>query len=142
MLFDSSVLVAACVASHPKHSEASLWLQRAINDETEYTVAAHSVAEVYSILTRAPFKPLITPLTATKLIEQNIKRKAEIVSLTGEEYFQVVERMNELGLRGGIIYDALIVRYAQKSVSAEIVTANTKDFSRLLPDNSIRIITL
>ena len=142
MLFDSSVLIAACVASHPKHEAALVWVQRALSDKVEYVVAAHSVIEVFSVLTRALFKPLITPLTATQLIEQNIKKKAKIIALTGEEHFQVIDRMNQLGLKGGVVYDALIVQCAQKSASTEIVTSNSKDFLRLLPDQSISLITV
>ncbi len=94
------------------------------------------------MLTRAPFKPPVSPHIATKLIDQNIKRKARIVTLTKKEYFQVVDRMNQLELKGGIIYDALIARCAQKAAASEIVTSNAKDFNRVLSDQSMEIITI
>ncbi len=141
-LFDSSVLVAACVEAHPKHQSALSWLKRAKNKEIEYIVAAHSLAEIYSVLTRAPFKPRIFPSIAQKLIEQNIKVDAKIISLSEREYFRVIKNMVQLGLKGGIVYDAIIVECARKSKSDEIITSNIKDFSRLIPDDSIKIVTL
>lgn len=141
-MFDSSALIAASIEAHPKHDAAISWLKRAKKKEIEYIVAAHSLAEVYSVLTSAPFKPRISPSTAQKLIEQNIRKDARIISLSAEEYFKIIERMIPLRLIGGVVYDAIIVECARKSKSKEIITANTKDFSRLIPDDSIKIITL
>lgn len=141
-VFDSSALIAACVEAHPKHASAISWLKRAKNKEIEYLVSAHSLLEVYSVLTRAPFKPPISPSTAKRLIEQNIKKDAKIISLTGKEYFQIIDRMTQLGLTGSIVYDAIIVECARKSKAKEVITSNIKDFTRLIPDDSIKIITL
>lgn len=141
-IFDSSALIAAFVESHPKHKAAFTWLKQAKSKEFRYVVASHSIAEVYSVLTSAPFKPRISTSAARKLIEENITSDAKIISLSGQDYFQVIERMDQLGLKGGIVYDALVVECARKSKSKEILTSNTKDFIRLLPDDSIRIITL
>lgn len=140
--FDTSALIAACVEVHPKHSSALSWLRRAKNKEIEYIVAAHSLLEVYSVLTGAPFKPRISPSTANNLIEQNIKREAEILSLSKTEYFRIVQDMARSGLKGGIIYDAIIVACARKSKSEEIITSNTKDFARLTHPDLIKIIPL
>ena len=141
-LFDSSALVAAFVEAHPKHISAISWLKRAKNKEIEYFVSAHSLAEVYSVLTSAPFKPRISPATAKKLIEQNIRREAKVVSLSEKEYFRIIDNMEKLGLKGGIVYDAIIVECARKSKSEGIITSNVKDFVRLIPDDSIKIIAL
>jgi predicted nucleic acid-binding protein len=135
-------LVAACVEAHPKHTSSLSWLKRAKNKEIEYIVSAHSLVEVYSVLTSAPFKPQISPATAKKLIEGNIKKAAKIISLSEKDYFRIIENMDKLGLKGGIVYDAIIVECARKSKSGEIITSNVKDFSRLIPDDSIKIIAL
>ena len=141
-VFDSSALIAACVEVHPKHHSAISWLKQAKNKEIEYIVAAHSLLEVYSVLTSAPFKPPVSPATAHQLIEQNIKRDAKIISLSEQEYFQVIDSMVRSGLRGGIAYDAIVVKCARKCKAKEIITSNIKDFSRLIPDDSIKIIAL
>ena len=44
-LFDTSVLVAASVETHPMHARAWPWLKRAHSGEIEYCVVAHSLAE-------------------------------------------------------------------------------------------------
>ncbi len=139
-IFDSSVLIAAFVEAHPKHDAAKLLLER-YKKKGEYLVSAHSLAEIYSVLTRAPFTPPITPSIAKKLIAENIEREAKIISLTGKEYLRVVNELVQLGLGGGIIYDAIIVACAKKAQATHIVTTNPKDFSKLVPDGSIRIIS-
>ena len=42
--------------------------------------------------------------------------------------------MAELGLSGGVIYDALISRVAQKSRVDHILTFNIDDFRRVWPE--------
>ena len=50
-LFDTSVLVAASVETHPMHARAWPWLKRAHGGEVGFYVAAHSLAECYAVLT-------------------------------------------------------------------------------------------
>ena len=57
ILLDTSVLVAAVVESHPAHSQALPWLQRVRNNVDTGLVAAHSLAELYAILTTLPVQP-------------------------------------------------------------------------------------
>lgn len=140
ILFDSSTLIAAIIQSHENHNQAFSWLVRAKNNEFDLVVAAHSLLEVYSVLTIAPFQPRILPLTARKLIEVNIINHAEIQSLDYSDYINVIESVSALGLKGGIIYDAIIYACAQISKSEKIVTLNTKDFNRLNSDNAFEIV--
>ena len=69
VLLDTSVLVAAMVEAHPAHAEALPWVQR-VRDGTDIgLVAAHSVAELYAVLTTLPVEPRIPPESARHLIE-------------------------------------------------------------------------
>ena len=54
ILFDTSTLVAAVVEGHPAHVAAFPWLQRVKDKAETGIVAAHSLAELYAILTRLP----------------------------------------------------------------------------------------
>lgn len=110
VLFDTSVLVAAMVRPHPMHHRALPWLQQAHRGEIELSVASHSLAELYAVLTRLPVRPRIAPGTALRLIALNVERRAKVVSLTPTDYGAVIRRMAELGLTGGSVYDALIAR--------------------------------
>lgn len=142
ILFDTSVLIAAFVESHPKHTYALSFLIRAKNREFELFISAHTILEVYSVLTSAPFKPKITAVVAKKLIETNIKTIAKIIYLTDKDYFRIVKKMSNSNLIGGIVYDAIMVECALNSRVDEILTINSKDFLRLTKDNSLKISTM
>ena len=130
-MFDSSILVASFIQGHPKHDLAFSWLKKAKNKEFTLYVSAHSLLEIYSVLTGAPFNPKILPLTAKRMIDENVKKFAEIIILNEKEYYEIIEDMIKRGYQGGVIYDALIMKCAYKSKVDHIVTVNTQDFSRL-----------
>ncbi|MCH7733500.1 MAG: hypothetical protein IIB44_13500 [Candidatus Marinimicrobia bacterium] len=94
------------------------------------------------MLTSAPFRPKITSAIAKKLIENNIRAVAKIVYLTDKDYFNIIEKMCNSDLTGGIVYDAIIVECAMNAKVDEILTLNPKDFSRLTNESSIRITTV
>ena len=81
VLFDSSALIAAFIEAHVKHKIAFEWLRRAKMKEFDFVVSAHSILEVYSVLTSAPFKPEISPASAKRIIDNNIKKDAKIFSI-------------------------------------------------------------
>jgi len=139
ILFDTSVLIAAFVESHPKHNAALKFLTRAKEKEFEFFVSAHSILEVYSVLTNAPFKPKITTLTAKKLIENNIKAIAKVVYLSDTDYFYIVDKMTDSDFKGGIVYDAIIVECAVNAKVDKILTLNSKDFLQLNANNLVKI---
>jgi len=141
-MFDSSTLIAAMVEAHPNHDQAFSWLLRAKAEEFELVVSAHSLLEVYSVLTTAPFKPRISPETAKKLIDANIKNIATIHALNTNDYLQLIHWVSDLNIKGGIVYDALILQCAKKAGIKEIVTMNAKDFNRIWHEESIKIISI
>ena len=100
IIFDSSALIAAFIESHPKHKSALSFLSRANNRECELFVSAHTILEVYSVLTSAPFRPKITSAIAKQLIENNIKAFAKIIYLSDKDYFKIIEKMCSSGLIG------------------------------------------
>lgn len=131
------------VEVHPKHKIAISWLGRAKDREFNFIVSAHSLLEVYSVLTTTPFKPKISPTTAKKLIKNNIIHKHAIIeSLTPNEYVNLLDSVTSLNLHGGIVFDAIIFECAKKSKTDKIITSNPKDFIRLNIDASIEIISL
>lgn len=131
VLLDTSALVAACVERHPNHLPAFEWLKKAQAGEIEAVVAAHSLLETFSVLTRAPFKPRIGPGEAQRLIIRNISSIAESAVLTATEYAELIEKLAGKSFHGGVVYDGLILFCAKKSRAKKIVTANTSDYNRL-----------
>ena len=141
ILFDTSVLIAGLVETHPMHKRAFPWLKRATANEFEMIVASHTIAELYAVLSTLPIKPRITPLIARKLITENIEPNSKIISLSPGEYKAVIKQISELGLTGGVIYDALIAKVAQKSKVDRLLTLNIDHFTRAWPDGE-KIISL
>lgn len=141
ILLDTSVLVAAMVEAHPAHEQALPWLLGATNGSHVGLVSAHSLAELYSILTTLPVEPPISPTDALRLIKHNIIGALEIVALSEQDYLEVIEQLAGLGIMGGATYDALIVRSAMKANVEHVVTLNEKDFRRVYPDLADRIVT-
>lgn len=139
ILFDTSVIIAAIVEPHPLHPIAFQWLKRAKSNEFDLFIASHTLAELYAVLTTLPIRPRISPMVACQLIHNNLEAIARIVSLSASDYRSVIKRMGDLELSGGIIYDALIARAAQKSRVDRIVTFNTDDFKRVWPEGTAHI---
>ncbi len=130
VLFDTSILIAGFVASHPHHQAALPWLQKAKTKEIEGIIATHTLAETYSVLTRLPVKPIISPSIAQRLIQENLNNFT-VIPLSNQDYQIVIEQMVNLNLTGGAIYDALIAQVAINISADKILTLNPKHFKRL-----------
>jgi predicted nucleic acid-binding protein len=141
VLLDTSVLVAALVELHPQHAIALPWLARGRARQVALFVAAHSLAECFSTLTSLPIRPPIGADRAHRLIEHDIlgQARARLVPLSGADYRAVISGVAGRGLRGGIVYDALIARAAEK-VEARLVTFNARHFGRLVADPARRLL--
>ena len=134
VLFDTSVLVAAVVEPHPMHNRALPWLRRAKASTDEYLVASHTMAELYAVLTTLPVSPRIAPGTAWRLVHENVETRATLIPLTVSDYRATLKRLAELGLSGGVVYDALIARAAEKFRAERLLTLNPEDFKRVWPE--------
>jgi predicted nucleic acid-binding protein len=139
IMVDTSVLVAAMVESHPAHARALPWLQRLHKRPGDFVVCAHTLAELYAVLTRLPLTPRIGPDTARRLIRDNVESLATVVALNRLDYRQILNELSELGLSGGIVYDALVVQAAKNARVGRLLTLNETDFRRVWPDAGDRI---
>jgi len=139
ILFDTSVLVAALVQPHPLHNRALSWLKKAKAEEFELIVSSHTIAELYAVLSTLPVSPRITPGLAWRLIHESVEPVASVISLSSSDYFATIKRMSDLGISGGAVYDALIVKTARKSEVDRVLTFNVNDFKRIWPEGETRI---
>jgi predicted nucleic acid-binding protein len=142
ILLDTSILVAAIVEAHPAHAQGLIWFKRATSAADKGYVSAHSLAETYSILTTLPVQPRISPGEARRLIQHNIIQKFEVVTLSSQDYADVIDILAEIGITGGATYDALILRAAANADVDMVVTLNEKDFRRVYPDLADKIVAL
>ena len=134
ILFDTSVLVAALVESHPAYEAAFAWLQRIKSGHETGLIAAHSIAELYAILTTLPIRPRVAPHLAQQLIQQNVLAACAVIALAEDDYAAVIEHLAEMGIAGGVTYDALILYAALKAEVDRVITLNAKDFQRIYPE--------
>ena len=140
-LFDTSVLVSALVDSHVHHSRAYPWLQQAQAGRFEWYVGAHGLAELYAVLTALPLQPRIPPRDAQEMIERALSPTAHLVSLTANDYREVLREVADLGLSSGVIFDALLLKAARKAGAQRLLTFNVGDFQRLSPEGGVRIVS-
>ena len=134
--FDTSVLVPVFYGDHTHH-DASLNLFVHVG-KSSGCCGAHSLAEVYSTLTRMPGKHRISGEQAMLFIG-SIRERLSIVSLDGEEYADVLRVSSALGIVGGGIYDALLARCALKARAETIYTWNRRHYVLCGPEVTNRI---
>ena len=134
--FDTSVLIAAAVANHPHNAPARFVLEQLIVQNHRGFSSAHALAELYSVLTRTPFKPPLYPNEVWLIIQQMILPHLELVALTAPEYTEVVRHCAARGYLGGRIHDALHLHCALKVSADRIYTFNVKDFRAIADEEA------
>lgn len=127
-LCDTTCLVAAVSSWHEHHERTLAELDRRSNQQDQLVLAAHSLAETYSVLTRLPAARRLRAADALATIEANW-RSARVVHLTATETWTALEEAVRLGAVGGRTYDALIARAAIKARATTILTWNVRDFA-------------
>jgi predicted nucleic acid-binding protein len=131
VFFDTTVLVAASVASHPHYAQARPALLRVAAGQDKGFMSAHSIAEVYAALTRLPVQPRIHPAEAARIVTDNILPHFEVVPFDKSDYLEVLNAMGSGGWSGAKIYDALLLRSAALCAVERIYTFNLGDFRQL-----------
>ena len=139
MIFlDTSVLIAVAQVGHPHHEPSrDLWNYCSSADAA---IGAHTLAEVYNILTSMPPGLRVSPRNAVIAIETFLKRASAIV-LSAEEYLETLRTTAISGHAGGVIYDALLLACARKIKANRIYTWNVRHFQMAAPDLKDRIVT-
>lgn len=131
--FDTNVLVAAAISQHVHHLPATGVIQEMVRHRHRGYLSAHSLTEVFSVLTRTPFNPRISPGMARQMIESQILPQMTLVSLENDEYIEVVRRAAEAGWIGGRIHDVIHLQCAAKMKCDRIYTFNVRGFRAIAP---------
>jgi predicted nucleic acid-binding protein len=135
VFLDTSVLVASVVQKHEDHARAYAVLDSVQNGKEEGFVSAHSLAEMYAVLTKSPPPFRHTPEQALLSIEENVLKHFKIVGLTGSDYAVLIREAAFSGIQGGTIYDALLLRCAAKTGAGKVLTLNLRHFQTIAPEN-------
>lgn len=133
VFFDTSVLVAAVVDQLVQHKRAFSYFSARLDEGHICACSTHVLAECYATLTAMPLPRRVQPEEARLLIETNFVGKLTIVDMGIEDYRESLVRVAGLGLRSGVVYDALHLGCAEKAGYECLVTFNAKDFERLKP---------
>jgi predicted nucleic acid-binding protein len=125
--FDTSILVAAFDGQDSRHRSAFALFAR---HAERAAIAVHTIAETFSILTgRRGWRAS----QAFEILRTNTAFVRKI-SLTSSDYLQTCETAEGLGIRGGAVYDALILACARKAKATHIWTLNSRHFLLFAPE--------
>ena len=125
--FDTSVLVAAVLAAHRDHARALVWLSAVSAGAFDGVVSVHALGELWSVLTKLPVSPPISPRAALEAINDVLTR-FEAVPLSVQIYREAIDRCTTKGLRSGAIFDALHLTIAESVGASALLTFNERDF--------------
>ena len=89
-MFDTSCMIAAVSGSHPHHGPAADQYNRRLDSGESLVVAAHSLAEAYSVLTRSPAPLRLSGVQAATLLDRSFVSRGEVISLDGSEYVELL----------------------------------------------------
>jgi predicted nucleic acid-binding protein len=132
-LLDTSCLVAAVCGWHRHHDATRREIERRDAAGEKLVLAAHSLAETFSVLTRLPEPHRLRPDDALALIEANWAR-TRLIALEGADYRSTLRRCRDAGIGGGAVYDALIAACALKARVTTLLTWDLEGFERFLED--------
>lgn len=137
VFLDTSVLVAAVRTADLRHAASNELIRKCLPDNA--SCAAHTLAEVYSNLTgmRPPHR--FRPEQAMVVVD-GFRAKFRCVEITADEVLDTARGVANLGLMGGIIYDALLLTCARKVNADRIYTWNARHFQMVAPDLAGRIV--
>lgn len=127
-LCDTSGLVAAVCSWHQHHERTRADLERRADGGEQLVLAAHSLAETYSVLTRLPTPGRLKAKDALALIEANW-RDTPVEHLTARETWETLRMAERRGATGGRTYDVLIAAAALKARASIILTWNVRHFA-------------
>jgi len=131
VFLDTSVLISAVLKQHIFHERSFAVLDGVLCQKTEGLISSHSLAEMYSVLTRLPSPYRHTPEQALLSIEENVLKYFKTIGLLGSEYAAFLREATASGVQGGAIYDALLLKCAVKSNADRIYTLNLKHFQTI-----------
>lgn len=123
-------MIASVSGWHEHHDRAANAIEDRLAAGDTMFVAAHSLVEMYSVLTRLPPGRRLSPTNARALAGRFIDLGA-VVSLPTQAYIDLLGWLESRGIAGGRTYDALIVATAEHSSVDAVLTLNARDFNAL-----------
>ncbi|MBI2336689.1 MAG: PIN domain-containing protein [Deltaproteobacteria bacterium] len=131
ILIDTSVMVAATLKEHRHHQASFALIKKVMDGKIKGYLCSHSLAEAFAVLTAMPIQPRISSELALELMQNNFAKNFSIIELKKADYFAAMARVCKTALKGGILYDALIVQAALRMQIPSLYTWNIQHFGHL-----------
>jgi predicted nucleic acid-binding protein len=129
---DSSVIVAALLSWHESHAAAAKAVTQALAGKDGIVIPSHALFESFAVMTRLPAPHRLASADALALLRDNFA-SAHIATLGARSVWPTLQKLTQLGLAGGMTYDAIILEAATDAGAAELLTLNARDYERLEP---------
>lgn len=126
---DTSVVIAALLASHEHHTRALPVVWAAL-DGRMAVLPLPALLEAFAVLTRLPPHLRLRPAYARAALEANFRHQASLVSLDTESGWPLLEAAGAAGIAGGAIYDFQILQCAKRAGATRLATLNRRHFER------------
>ena len=120
---DTSVVVSGLIDFDDHHDAC----RRLLLSGT-HGLHSHGLAELFSTLTGGRLGLRVPPVQVVEILEKEIARRFEIISLSAEEMLVAMAETEARGIRGGAIYDYLHLVAARKAGVKKFYTLNMSDF--------------
>jgi predicted nucleic acid-binding protein len=128
---DTSCIIAALSPWHEHYDAALRALDGRLDDAEAMIVAAPTLVEAYSVMTRLPASRRSSPAAAHELLEDFVLQAEQVVALNPESYRGLLRSAPGRGVEGGTIYDAVIMACAEAARVDTLLTFNARHFERL-----------
>lgn len=133
--FDSSVLFSALVVGDEDHAASAF----EVNAAGDKITSAHALAETFATLTGGKIRVKVSPRQALEMIEQSILPHLRVHAISPDDYLAAMEAAENVGARGGAIYDLLHIEIARLHKVKRILTLNYDHFVQFAPDLAARV---
>jgi predicted nucleic acid-binding protein len=127
---DTSCVVALRCGWHARHADTVRALEEQLDAGMELVLAAHTLVEAYSVLTRLPAPHRVSPEAALDLLRRNFHTGTQVLALTSQEVWSFLDGAPGSGVLGGRAYDALIVASLRKVHGTVLMTLNPRHFEQ------------
>jgi predicted nucleic acid-binding protein len=139
--FDTNILVSALQPDHVHHGQSFTAFMRVQEGAIEGWFSGQGLTELYSVLTRAPWRIAVSPREILGVIEQSIVPIFNIVGVTKQSYFAAIASCANAGWKGGRVHDAVHIQAAAQAECDVIYTYDVEHFRSLAPGWASRIRT-
>jgi predicted nucleic acid-binding protein len=131
---DTNVLVSALQPSHVHHPRSFAVLAEVRDGVIAGYLSGHGLAELYSVLTRAPFGFPVTALEIAEVIRETVVPFLNIVDVTAKAHLAAIAVCADAGWKGGRIHDAVHIQAATQAGCDCIYTYDVAHFQSLAPE--------